>query len=74
MKTLTRNIIVALMLSPLFCMNAFADTPPDPPGGGPGGGDLPVGGGAPLDGGLTILIALGAIYSGKKTYQAFKNK
>ena len=30
--------------------------------------------GAPIDGGLGILLAMGAAYCGKKIYQARKNK
>lgn len=44
-----------------------ADVPPPPGGsggGGPSGSDLPVG--APIDGGLTILLVLGAAYGSKK--------
>ncbi|HRY97746.1 MAG TPA: hypothetical protein P5550_01685 [Bacteroidales bacterium] len=34
---------------------------PDPPPGGPGGGDPPVGG-SPLDGGLAVLLVLAGLY------------
>jgi hypothetical protein len=34
---------------------------PDPPPGGPGGGDPPVGG-SPLDGGLAIILVLAGLY------------
>jgi hypothetical protein len=44
--------------------------PPPPPTGGQGGNQA--GGAAPLDGGLSILIALGAAYGGKKMYDARK--
>jgi hypothetical protein len=45
-----------------------ADPPPPPgnPGTGGGGGG-PVG--APIDGGLGILLAMGAVYGGKKMYK-----
>jgi len=64
----------------LFCFMAYAplvlaDTPaPPPPGGGHGqsGNGPPVG--APIDGGLGILIAMGAIYGGKRLYKAYKVK
>jgi hypothetical protein len=47
--------------------------PPPPPNGGPNnghglGGNQGPGGGAPIGGGLEILIALGALYAGKKVY------
>ena len=75
MKKIIRSIIVVVFLlaTPIFMSNVFADAPPDPGGGGPGTGDLPVGGGAPIGGGLIIMLALGAVYGGKKTFDA-KNK
>ena len=49
--------------------NAIADEPldaPPPPPGGHGGGGNPQG--APMDGGLSILLALSAGYGAKKLY------
>ena len=47
--------------------------PPDPNGGGiggggnaPGPGNTPTGGGAPIDGGLSIMLLLGAAYGSKR--------
>jgi len=45
----------------------------------PGGGDGPPGGCfpdpcVPIDGGISLLIAAGVAYGGKKLYQAKKNK
>ena len=34
--------------------------------------NAPVGGGAPIDGGLSILLAMGAIYGGSKVYRMKK--
>jgi hypothetical protein len=34
--------------------------------------NAPVGGGAPIDGGLSILLAMGAFYGAKKVYQIRK--
>jgi len=66
LKVLSKFIII---ISLSFMANmAMADTPPDPPGGGPGGGDLPVGGSAPIDGGLSILLAAGLVYGTKKYF------
>ncbi|MBN1340195.1 MAG: hypothetical protein JXA03_12775 [Bacteroidales bacterium] len=48
-----------------------ADEPPNP-GGGPGSGDLPVGGSSPLGGGLIILVTLGAGYSLRKVFKSNK--
>lgn len=46
--------------------------PPPPGGGGPGGGGTPVG--APVDGGIGFLLALGLGYGGLKLYQSRKTK
>lgn len=46
--------------------------PPNPPGDPTGGG--PVGGAAPIEGGIGILLALGAAYGGRKLYQLRKAK
>ena len=56
------------VLLPLF---SLAD-PPGPPK--PGGGPTPVGTAAPspIDGGLSILLALGAAYGGRKMYRLKK--
>ena len=69
MKDITKalvTIMIGIVLS-FNVQNVFADTPPDP-GGGPGSGDLPVGGGAPLSGGLVMLISMGVAYGFKKVY------
>ncbi len=67
-------IILFLIASPLVINSVLADDPPSP-GGSPlagGGGAGPVGGqpggNSPIDGGLSILIALGAAYGAKKVY------
>jgi hypothetical protein len=52
-------IAIVLVLS---VSGLLADQPPDP-GGGPGSGDLPVGGGAPLDGAWLFLLIYMVIYS-----------
>lgn len=62
-------IIIGIALS-FSVQNIYADTPPDPGGGGPGSGDVPVGGGAPISGGLFMLVTLGAAYAFKKTYRS----
>jgi hypothetical protein len=62
-------ILMALMLSPFLKNDVFADQPPDPGTGGPGTGDIPVGGGSPIDGGLIVLISLGITYGFKKIYK-----
>ncbi len=58
-------IIVFLLLAPRL----YASDPPPPPppnGGNPSGN--PVGGGAPVDGGLASLSVLAFLYAFKKYY------
>ena len=65
-------VLFAVMALPLL---SLSDVPPPPPGGtggGPGGGGTPVG--APIDGGMGILLALGLAYGGKKLYDMRKEK
>lgn len=61
-------LLVSLMFSPFLMNDLLADQPPDPGTGGPGTGDIPVGGGSPIGGGLVILISLGVAYGFKKVY------
>ena len=74
MKTIfKRGILLSAILLSLFITSVVLADPPAPPGGSPiGGGGTPVG--APIDGGLSILLAMGAAYGGKKLYQARKEK
>jgi len=74
MKKLKLILVLFTILSmPLLTLS---DTPPPPPNGGgtggPGGGGTPVG--APIDGGMGILLALGLAYGGKKLYVMRKLK
>jgi len=58
-------LIIAFLLSSLAL---FANDPPPPPAGhGATGNQAPSG--APIDGGLGILLALGAGYGGCKFYR-----
>ncbi len=63
-------VLLALFALPFVSLS----DPPGPPGSGTGqgngGGPNPVG--APIDGGLGILLALGLGYGGKKLYDARK--
>ena len=73
MKTLKLiMILLAIMSLPVLSYTA----PPAPPrgggGGGPGGGGVPVG--APIDGGMGIMLALGLAYGGRKLYTLHKEK
>ncbi len=60
----------------LLCLSVISySMPPQPPGGGTGSGGPcwppPC---IPIDGGISLLIAAGAIYGGKKLYDARKEK
>jgi len=70
MKTPKIILIIAFFLS---SMVLFADDPPPPPAGhGATGNQDPKG--APIDGGLGILLALGAGYGGYKLYRKRKQE
>ena len=70
------HLILVILLSGMGIFHAYADepldNPPPPPGGGHGGGGNSQG--APIDGGLGILLLLGAGYGAKKLYIARKEK
>ena len=69
MKTI-KLIITGIFLT-VFSLGVFAqsDSPPDPPGHGETGDITPPGGGAPVSGGILILLGLGAVYGAKKTFE-----
>ena len=67
-KTWFKSTLSLFVLMVMLTFSASADVPPPPGGsggGGPSGSDLPVG--APIDGGLSLLLILGAAYGAKKT-------
>ncbi len=75
MKTLRKLLLtLAFLFTSMFMLNTFADepldNPPPPPGGGHGGGGN--GTPAPIDGGLGILMALGAGYGSFRLYKSRK--
>ena len=75
MKTLRKLLLtLGFLFISMFMFNAIADnpldSPPPPPGGGHGGGGNQQG--APIDGGLGILMALGAGYGSFKLYKSRK--
>jgi hypothetical protein len=80
MRTIIRRgILLSAILLSLFIASVVLADPPAPPGGNGGPGSTPVsnGGtpvGAPIDGGLSILLAMGATYGAKKLYHARKEK
>ncbi len=69
MKTIVRTIATLLILLTinLITINLYAQDPPPPPPDHGSGGNVP-GGGAPIAGGIGILLALGAAYGGKKVW------
>jgi hypothetical protein len=74
-KILRRIFLIAqFVLVPLFIAGVFADPPGPPgPGGDPGtGGGIPVG--APIDGGIGVLLILGLAYGCYKIYESWKKK
>jgi hypothetical protein len=70
MKKIKQIIAIMILFSIPFVMIA---QPPHPNGGNaPGPGNTPVGGGntcLPIDGGLSILLALGLAYGARKVYK-----
>ena len=70
-----KNIIKLLLIAgfSITGLTLSAQAPPPPPSGGHGQGTDQPGGGAPLDGGLTLLIGMGAVWGGRKLYKAFKD-
>ena len=73
MKMIKNILVIAIITLSPFILNAQ----PGHPGGptfthGSGQNQQPVGGGAPIDGGLSILLAMGAIYGGSKVYRMKK--
>lgn len=71
MKTLKKIITLTVLTVALSAVTA--QSPPAPNGGSdPGEGNTPVGsdggGGAPIGGGVAMLLAMGAAYGGKKYY------
>jgi len=69
MKTFKNIIIISsfFMLS-ILPLSIQAD-PPGMPGSHGESGDQPPGGGAPIGGGIGMVIAMSLAYLGKRTYQ-----
>lgn len=75
MKNLIEIIksLIFLMVLLFIGIDFFAAGPPGPPGGGgPPGGCWPPSACIPIDGGISYLLVLGAIYGGKKLYDINK--
>ncbi len=71
-KIMFLRVVLFFLAAFIFTVNVLADMPPDPGTGGPGTGDVPVGGGAPIGGGLIMMLILGSAYFIKKTFHKEK--
>ena len=75
MKIIKNILVIAIITLSPFILNAQPGHPGPTYTHGSGQnqpGQQPVGGGAPIDGGLSILLAIGAIYGGSKVYRMKK--
>jgi len=65
MKKYITNIILVLLfiITPIITLGS---APPPPPPGGPGTGETPIGGTAPIGSGVGILLVLGIAYGTRK--------
>jgi hypothetical protein len=72
MKKLFRSFvtIAIILIGVTFAQVSFAQPPQPPASGSNGGNNTPMGGAAPVDGGLIFLIAAGIGYGAKKVYNA----
>ena len=66
MKTI--KLIITGIFVLFLSLGMLAQNPPDPPDGHGSDQDEEPGGNAPISGGITILLTLGALYGGKKVY------
>jgi len=79
MKKIESIVKITFLLSLFLGWGLIArpqGAPPPPDGGHGQSGNQPSngGGGAPLDGGLTILLGMGALWGGKKTLQSIQKQ
>jgi len=74
MKTNIRKLILIFLfiVAPVSMLMADDPGPPSPGGDPTGSGGQPIG--APIDGGLSILLAMGAAYGGIKLYHSRKKE
>ena len=74
MLKILRSLLLTTAIILTMSIVGMADQPPDPGSGGPGSGDLPVGGGSPIGEGLAMLLSFGVAYSLKKYYDIKKKR
>ncbi|MFU8844166.1 MAG: hypothetical protein ACNA7V_10210 [Bacteroidales bacterium] len=63
-----KALITLVLLGMIITGGLQSQSPPFPNGGNDPGGQTPVGGASPIEGGLLILVSLGAGYSLRKLY------
>ena len=69
MKNIFKTLAISLIMVVAFLISSPVQAdPPGMPGDHGSDGDAPPGGGAPIASGLTIMIALGGAYAGKKAF------
>ncbi len=72
MKNIIKSLtLLTLIIGAIFITKPVKANPPDPPAQHGETGNQPPAG-APIDGGLGILIALGGAYGARKLYKAKK--
>jgi len=72
MKNILRTILVISFLTAIPIISTAQIMGPSDPDGTPQG--QPIGGSAPIGGGLFILLGLGAVYGSKKVYELNKKE
>lgn len=74
-KAVRRLILILAIVGVGVCMNLLyaQPQPNDPSIGGGNVGSGPIGGSAPLGGGIVMLLVMGAGYAAKKIYDARKS-
>jgi hypothetical protein len=73
-KVLTSFLLLSLLLFILMCLPALVSAQPGDPGCDPGCNCRADGSICPIDGGLSLLLAIGAGYGIKKARDIKKNK
>ena len=72
MKSTIKTLILAAFLTISSQALMGQPGPPPPPSSHGSSTNQPAGGGAPIEGGVGILLALGAAYGARKVYQLKK--